>query len=141
MPITDSRTSGRREDCHDVRSNEMSSVQLCICQADENRSFLVNYTQTALQGPENAVVYIYCNYKDPQTHSELELLACIGKQLAEQAYSGFHIARDFARQVSAQKRDPLGDELVAFIKSLCALFRTVHILIDALVSLMSETLQ
>ncbi|KGO73285.1 hypothetical protein PITC_085840 [Penicillium italicum] len=47
-------------------------------------SIVIEYLSESIRASRAALVFIYCNYKETETHSELELLSSIARQLAEQ---------------------------------------------------------
>ena len=97
------------------------------------RSLAVNHVQEATQGTKAAIAYIYCDYKNPRTQSELELLSSLTRQLTEQTSSMPTAVKEFCDKNAERRRNPTGDEWISLVKSLCLLFRTTYIFVDALV--------
>lgn len=85
-----------------------------------------------------AIVYLYCSYKDPDTHSGLALLASIARQLTEQMTSTPEVAKTFCERQAERKRDPGEDEWLDLIKSICLNFSANFLFLDALVSIALE---
>lgn len=98
-----------------------------------NRSIVVNHVGEATQGRKVAIAYIYCDYKDAKTQSELELLSSIIRQLAEQTSPLPPEVKAFRDKDTQERRNPTDDERVSLLRSLCLLFRTTYVFIDALV--------
>lgn len=95
----------------------------------------MNYVQETIPGDKIAIAYVYCDYKNPETQSELELLSSISRQLAEQIRFVPPIVREFCNKNSERRRNPTGDEWILLITSLFPFFQTTYIFIDALVSI------
>ncbi len=97
------------------------------------RSFAVDHVQETIEGTKAAIAYIYCDYKDKKTQSELALLSSIARQLTEQTSSIPPIVQEFCEKNAQKRRNPTGDEWTLLIKSICVLFQTTFIFIDAIV--------
>ncbi|TAQ84511.1 hypothetical protein B7494_g7175 [Chlorociboria aeruginascens] len=95
-------------------------------------SFAVDYTQEAIQGSKAAIACIYCDYKNPKTHSELELLSSITRQLTKQTSSIPQEVREFCAKDAERRRNPTGDEWISLVKSICSLFQNTYVFVDAL---------
>ncbi|KAF4627731.1 hypothetical protein G7Y89_g10420 [Cudoniella acicularis] len=95
-------------------------------------SLTVNHVQEAIQGTKVAIAYIYCDYKNPKTQSELELFASITRQLTEQTSSMPTEVKEFCDKNAEKRRNPTGEEWIALAKSICLLFKTTYIFVDAL---------
>ncbi|EPE36656.1 Ankyrin repeat-containing protein [Glarea lozoyensis ATCC 20868] len=95
-------------------------------------SLAVNHTQKVTRGTEAAIVYIYCDYKDPKTQSELELMSSITRQLTEQTSPIPLEVQKFCEENVRNRRNPTGNEWTSLIKSISLLFRTTYLFIDAL---------
>ena len=100
----------------------------------EARSLAVNHVQESLQGSKVAIAHFYCDYKNPKTHAELELLASITKQLAEQTTSIPATVTEFCTRNAAKRRNPTAEEWISLIQSICILFHATYLFIDALVN-------
>ncbi len=103
------------------------------------RSLAVDHVQEATRGTEAAIVYIYCDYKNPRTQSELELLSSIARQLIEQTRSIPAAVKEFCDKNAEKRRHPTGDEWTSLVESICLLFQTTYIFVDALVVFVSLT--
>jgi len=97
------------------------------------RSLAVNHVQEAIRETKGATTYIYCDYKDPKTWSELGLLSSIARQITEQTSSIPLAVKVFCDQNAGKRRNPTGDEWISLIKSISLLFQTTYVFIDALV--------
>ena len=105
-----------------------------IPQADVSaRSIAVNHVWEATQGMKAAVAYIYCDYKDAKTQSALELLSSITRQLAEQTSPLPPELKAFRDKDIQNRRNPTDDERISLLTSICLLFQTTYVFIDALV--------
>jgi hypothetical protein len=85
-----------------------------------------------------AIAYIYCDYKNPKTQSELKLLSSITRQLTEQASSIPPAVKQFCDKNAEKRRNPTGDEWTSLINSICLLFQKTYVFIDAIVRFSSE---
>jgi hypothetical protein len=99
------------------------------------RSLVANHVREAVPGLSSAVVCIYCDYKDPRTHSEFVLLGSIARQLVDQLPSVPGTVKDFCDQIAERKRHPTGDEWISLIEAVSQSFEKTYVLIDALVLL------
>ena len=131
--LANSSTSGCRKDCHGVRMLQAITIRSIIYKLISTRSFAVNYVQEAIQGTKTAIAYVYCDYENPKTHSELELLSSIARQLTEQTNSILPAVKEFCGKNVERRRNPTGDEWISLIKSICLLFQTTYVFVDALV--------
>ncbi|WEW59218.1 hypothetical protein PRK78_004687 [Emydomyces testavorans] len=95
-------------------------------------SIAVNYVSETTRGTKSAIVYIYCDYKDEKTQSELQLLSSISRQLAEQSHPIPPEVIEFREKNAEKKRNPTADEWIFFIRSLCLAFQSIYIFVDAL---------
>jgi hypothetical protein len=130
-------TSGCRKDCHDVRILQATTIRSIIYRLISTRSFAVNYAQEAIQRTKAAIAYVYCDYKNPQTQSELELLSSITRQLTKQTSSIPPVVKEFCDKNAERRRNPTGDEWISLVKSICFLFQTTYVFVDALVIFLS----
>ena len=80
-----------------------------------------------------AIAYIYCDYKNAKTQSEVELLASITRQLAEQTSPLPPEVKVFHEKDAQRRRNPTNDERISLFRSICVLFQTIYVFIDALV--------
>jgi hypothetical protein len=99
-----------------------------------NRSIVVNHVGEATQGRKAAIAYIYCDYKDAKTQSEVEILSSITRQLAEQTSPMPLEVKAFRDKDTQKRRNPTDDEWISLLRSLCLLFQTTYVFIDALVT-------
>ncbi|ELR06088.1 hypothetical protein VC83_07746 [Pseudogymnoascus destructans] len=95
-------------------------------------SFVVDHIQEAIQGTKAATAYLYCDYKNPKTQSELELLSSVARQLAEQTSSMPSAVNEFCDKNAEKRRNPTGDEWIALIKSISHVFQRTYLFVDAL---------
>ena len=80
-----------------------------------------------------AITYVYCNYKDPDTHSEVGLLSSITRQLVEQTGVIPPGVLKFWEKYIEAKRYPTTEERILLINEICGLFARCYIFVDALV--------
>ena len=99
-----------------------------------DRSLAVNHVGEATQGRKAAIAYIYCDYKDAKTQSELELLSSITRQLAEQTSPLPPEVKSFCDKNTHSRRNPTDDERISILRSICLRFQTTYVFIDALVT-------
>ena len=97
-------------------------------------SIAVNHVVKATQGAETAIAYVYCDYQDPKTQSEVELLCSITRQLAEQTNPLPPEIKEFRDKSAQKRRNPTEDERISLIRSICLVFQKTYIFIDALVT-------
>lgn len=137
--IADLQTSGCREDCYNVCMAQAAAaiVHCIIYRLIFSRSLAVNYVQEATQGTQTAIAYVYCDYKNSKSHSELELLSSITRQLTEQTISVPAAVKEFCDKNAERRRNPTGDEWISLAESICLVFQTTYIFIDAVVILLS----
>lgn len=93
----------------------------------------ISYVSEAMHGSGAAIVCLYCDYKDQKTHSELELLSSVIRQLAEQRQPVPPVVKAFRDKYSKKRNNPTLDERISLARSLCLLFSQTYIFIDALV--------
>lgn len=122
--------SRNRKDCHDVSDVDKRTMRGAY---HSFRSLAIEYLHERSQGSNTAIVYLYCNYKDTETHSDLALLASIARQLTEQAKSIPKVTKAFCERQAQRRSDPGDDEWLDLIKSLCLVFSDSFLLVDALV--------
>lgn len=97
------------------------------------RSIIIDDVNEKTRGTDTALAFMYCNYKDTNTHSELALLSSIARQLTEQVDHVPPVVKEFRDQNATKKRDPTGDEWITLINSLVRSFYRTIIIVDALV--------
>jgi len=97
------------------------------------RSFVVNHVAESTRGKKIAIAYIYCDYKDAKTQSEVELLSSITRQLAEQISPLPPEVKAFRNKDTQERRNPTDGERISLLRSICLLFETTYVFIDALV--------
>ncbi|PGH05438.1 hypothetical protein GX51_02962 [Blastomyces parvus] len=95
-------------------------------------SIAVNYASEAARKMKGATVCVYCDYKNPKTHSELDLLASIARQLTEQSHAIPAVVKEFREKNAEKKRTPTENEWISLIRSLSSLFQQTCVFIDAL---------
>lgn len=134
--LTNLLISGCWKDCHNVCTLPTHYCFKCsrVYILTSARSLAVNYVQEALQGTNIAIAYVYCDYENPKTHSELKLLSSIARQLTEQTSSIPLVVKEFCEKGAERRRNPTGDELISLVESICLLFQTTYVFIDALVT-------
>jgi ankyrin repeat domain-containing protein 50 len=112
---------------------QAATIHSIIYMLISTRSLAVNYIHEVIQGTKAAIVYIYCDYKNPKTQSELELLSSIARQLTEQTSSIPRAVKEFCGKNAERRRNPTGDEWISLVKSICLHFQTTYVFVDALV--------
>ncbi|KAL8648633.1 MAG: hypothetical protein Q9210_004877 [Variospora velana] len=95
-------------------------------------SIVVNHVTQVTQGKRVAIAYIYCDYKDVKTQSEVELLCSVIRQLAEQTSPLPPKLKAFHNQNTRARRHPTDNERISLLRSICLLFQTTYLFIDAL---------
>ncbi|KAK5085112.1 hypothetical protein LTR70_008066 [Exophiala xenobiotica] len=95
-------------------------------------SFAVNFIHEHTQNNNAAIAYIYCDYKDPRTHSDVGLLSSIARQLVEQTKSLPVAATDFSEKQAGRKRAADVTEWVSLIRTICLFFDSRYLFVDAL---------
>ncbi|KAI4146689.1 MAG: hypothetical protein L6R39_003369 [Caloplaca ligustica] len=96
-------------------------------------SIVVNHVAQLTQGERVAIAYIYCDYKDAKTQSEVELLCSVVRQLAEQTSPLPPELKAFRDQSTQARRNPTDNERISLLRSICLLFQNTYLFIDALV--------
>ena len=94
----------------------------------------MDHVYEAIQETKAAIAYVYCDYKSPETLSDLNILSGISRQLTEQTSSVPSAVKKFCDKNAAKRRSPTGDEWISLIKSISLLFPKTYIFVDALVS-------
>ncbi|KAJ5154427.1 uncharacterized protein N7500_009866 [Penicillium coprophilum] len=95
-------------------------------------SIIIDDIYEKTRGTDTALAFIYCNYKDTNTHSELALLSSIARQLIAQIEYIPTVVKEFRDHNAMKKRDPTGEEWIALIKSVDHFFCRMIIVVDAL---------
>ncbi|KAJ2897091.1 hypothetical protein MKZ38_005001 [Zalerion maritima] len=95
------------------------------------RSIAINHVAENMVEGEDAIAYIYCQYKDPRTRSEVDILSSISRQLAEKAGS-IEAAKELHDKCVPRFRTPTIDEKAGLIRLLSRQFRRTFIFLDAL---------
>lgn len=93
----------------------------------------INYVDENTQGSKVAIAYVYCDYKDPKTQSEIELVSSITRQLVEQTKPMPQEVSAFRDKYAEKRRHPTGDERIALLRKLCQPFKRTYVFLDALV--------
>ena len=112
-----------------------SNRPLQLISSHINSSKAVDYVEENTQRSTVAIVYVYCDYMDPRTQSEMELLHSVTRQLVEQCKLIPSEITVFRERMAEKMRLPTADERISFVKSITGLFDKVFIFIDALVNL------
>jgi len=99
-----------------------------------NRSIVVNHVEKAIQERKAAIAYIYCDYKDAKTQFEVEILSSITRQLIEQISLMSSEMKTFHDKNIQKRRNSTDDEWISLLRSLCLLFQTIYVFIDALIT-------
>ena len=112
---------------------------------------MVSYLDGGPERSQVAIAVVYCDYGDPRTRSEVDILSNLTRQLAEQCRPLPLELKAFRERYIGKMTRPTTEEHVALIRSLARLFKKTYIFIDALVmstfyicvgksSLLTETL-
>ncbi len=96
-------------------------------------SIAVNHVVQMTQGRTVAIAYIYCDYQDARTQSAHQMFASLIRQLAEQTNPLPPEVKDFCEKDTQKRRHPTDDERILLLRSLCLIFQTTFVFIDALV--------
>lgn len=100
---------------------------------DNNSSTVVSYIDERTERSEVAMAFVYCDYGDPRTRSEVEILSSITRQLAEQCRPLPPELKAFRDKYTAKVTRPTADERASLIRSLAQHFKRTYVLVDALV--------
>lgn len=82
----------------------------------------IKYIEENTRRSRVAIAYVYCDYKDPRTQSEIELLSSITRQLVEQIRPISPEVSVFRDKYAEKRRRPTGDERIALLKSVSERF-------------------
>ena len=104
-----------------------------------NRSLAISHTEEITQGSKTALAYVYCDYKDPRTQSEIEILSSITRQLAEQIDSLPLEVKTFRDKYIEKRSHPSDVERISLVKAISSCFEKTYVFIDALVILFYPT--
>ena len=94
----------------------------------------VSHVEEETLGMNVAIVCIYCDYKDPKTRSEFQILASITRQLVEQCIPMPSEVRAFRDKYTQKRTGPGEEEHLSLIRTLSQLFEKTYVFVDALVS-------
>ncbi|KAH7117652.1 hypothetical protein B0J11DRAFT_583050 [Dendryphion nanum] len=95
-------------------------------------STAVTFVEENTKCMDVAIVYIYCNYKDPKTQSETELFSSIARQLAEQCLKIPPEAKKYRNDWEDRRSHPSNEDLVSLVKTTLTRFSKTFIFVDAL---------
>ncbi|KAL7936459.1 ankyrin repeat-containing domain protein [Trichoderma chlorosporum] len=95
-------------------------------------SAAISYVEEETLGRNSAIVCIYCDYKDPRTRSEIEIMSSIIRQLAEQCKPLPLAVKVFRDKYFEKRTDPSSEERLSLIKTLSQLFDQTYVFVDAL---------
>ncbi|KAH0522614.1 hypothetical protein TsFJ059_006437 [Trichoderma semiorbis] len=95
-------------------------------------SAAISYVEEETDGQNCAIVCIFCDYKDPRTRSEVEIISSIIRQLAEQCKPLPSAVKAFRDKYLEKRIDPSSDERLSLIKILSQLFDKTYVFVDAL---------
>jgi len=98
-----------------------------------NSSTIVRYIDNRTERSKDAIAFVYCDYSDPKTRSEVGILSSITRQLAEKCTPLPLEVRAFHDRHARKVTRPTVEERIALIRLLARLFNRTYILIDALV--------
>ncbi|KAM3439393.1 hypothetical protein MY4824_002668 [Beauveria thailandica] len=96
-------------------------------------SMAINHVEEKTLASDTAIAFVYCNYRDSDTHNTLEILSSIVKQFVEQCpvlHSEVEAFRD--RQMSMRSKSPAERDYLALIRTLSKRFAKAFVFIDAL---------
>jgi hypothetical protein len=121
------------------------------CAYKNNSSTVVSYLDGGPERSQVAIAVVYCDYGDPRTRSEVDILSSLTRQLAEKCRPLPRELKAFRERYVRKMTRPTTEEHVALVRSLTRLFKKTYIFIDALVmstfyicvgksSLLTETL-
>ncbi|KAL8998031.1 MAG: hypothetical protein Q9188_006185 [Gyalolechia gomerana] len=102
------------------------------------RSFLIEHLQKT-KATFTGIAFLYCNYKDPQKQTALNILGCLLQQLMLQsAYIADEVAECFERHRTA-KTLPSISEYSSLLQSAVGYFTQTIFVVDALDECLDET--
>ncbi|KAK3686838.1 hypothetical protein LTR37_019429 [Vermiconidia calcicola] len=92
----------------------------------------INFVEENTERSKVAIAFVYCDYKDPQTQSDTDLLSSMTRQLVEQCKVVPQDVIAHWQRFIERRRLPTNDERLALMKSVTKLFEKTYIFIDAL---------
>ncbi|PYH91401.1 hypothetical protein BO71DRAFT_51045 [Aspergillus ellipticus CBS 707.79] len=95
-------------------------------------SVAVDYLQQSVCGSDIAIVYLYCDYKDPKTRNEVELILSIAQQLAGQMDAVTPELKAFCEKKKDNRRGITNEDRLSVVESLVACFSRVYVCVDAI---------
>lgn len=95
----------------------------------------INFVEERFQGPEVAIAYFYCDYKDPRTSSEIGLLSSVVKQLLKVYVQIPSVVKTFYDKHIKRSKPPSFDEWLALLQSVIPFYDKTFLFIDALVNM------
>ncbi len=93
---------------------------------------MIDYLQKNSAGTDNAVAFIYCNYKYQNEQSVINLVSALVVQLAQQKYSLWNVIKDIYDRHFTEKTRPTIKEMLNALQSAVSSFAKVYIVVDAL---------
>lgn len=84
---------------------------------------------------ERAVAYFYCDYKDKNSQSVVNILGSLASQLARQHENSFMLLKDYFATLQSPKhlpRKPEVKELTQSIRDMSSIFEDVRLVVDGL---------
>jgi len=93
----------------------------------------INFVEENTQRSKVAIAYVYCDYKDRNTQTEIELLSSITRQFVEQIHPVPTEVSAFRDKYAEKRRHPTVDERIALLRSISDSFERAYVFIDALV--------
>jgi GTPase SAR1 family protein len=85
--------------------------------------------------PKRAVAYFYCDYRDAEKQSPLNIIGSLGVQLARQNEDAFSFLQDLYKTCNPEDRPPSLPELSVLLQTVCDIascFEDVSIIVDGL---------
>jgi len=98
-----------------------------------NRSAAIHHVEENTKRSDVAIAYVYCDYKDPKTQSEIELFSSIARQLAEQSYPMPPEVKAYRDKWIEKRSYPSDDEGFSLVRDVALLFNRTFVFVDALV--------
>jgi len=96
-------------------------------------SAVVDYIDTNMDRSKVAMAFVYCEYSNPISRSEVDILSSIIQQLVQQCAHMPSEIRAFRDRYAGRVSRPTVEERIGLIRLLAQLFDRTYILIDALV--------
>lgn len=104
-----------------------------------SRSAIINHIDTNLATPKVAVAFVFCEYSDPISRSEVGILSSLIQQLVRQCDHVPPEIRAFRDRHAGRVSRPTTEERVSLVRLLAQLFDRTYVLIDALVGCLRPT--